>query len=91
MDDESQPCSLGGEDSEMVLGLVWRHGTDTLGLRVKTSTVVYTRVGLLSKVASLFEPLGTAAPVTVKAKICLRQLGVKSLQWDEIVSSENRA
>ena len=36
-------------------------------------------VGLLSKVASIYDPLGQAAPALVKAKIELRELGTKGL------------
>ncbi|KAI9551306.1 hypothetical protein GHT06_002506 [Daphnia sinensis] len=50
----------------------------------------YTRVGLLAQVAGLFDPLGTAAPMTVKAKIKLRELGVKGLQWDDPVIGEDK-
>ena len=52
--------------------------------------VTYTRVGLLSKVAGLFDPLGTAAPMTVKAKIRLRVLGIKGLKWDDAVDGDDR-
>jgi hypothetical protein len=42
-------------------------------------------------VASIFDPLGTAAPLIVKAKIRLRSLGMKGVNWlgavDEIDES----
>jgi hypothetical protein len=63
-------CSL-GEDPGLILGIVWDPVTDMLGFRVKVASVIYTRVGLQSQVAGLFDPLGTAAPMTVKAKIKL--------------------
>lgn len=34
-----------------------------IGFRVEKSAVTYTRVGLLSQVASVFDPLGKAAPL----------------------------
>ncbi|XP_045027086.1 uncharacterized protein LOC123470616 [Daphnia magna] len=49
-----------------------------------------TRAGLLSKVAGLFDPLGAAAPMTVKAKIRLRHLGVKGLRWEDAVTGLDR-
>ncbi|XP_032790469.2 uncharacterized protein LOC116927542 [Daphnia magna] len=51
---------LGADDPEMVLGIIWRPSSDRLSFRVKITDIIYTRVGLLSKVAGLFDPLGTA-------------------------------
>ena len=57
----------------MVLGITWNPKTDCLGFRiVDAGDVKFTRVGLLSKTASLVDPMGTAAPLVVKAKIQLR-------------------
>ena len=81
--------NLGADDAKMVLGITWRPATDMLGFRVKLENITYTRVGLLSKVAGLFDPQGTAAPITVKAKIRLRQLGVKGLKWDDPVTGSD--
>jgi hypothetical protein len=78
------------DDPELILGIVWNPSTDHLGFRVKVSSVNYTRVGLLAQVAGLFDPLGTAAPMTVKAKIKLRELVVKGLQWDDPVVGEEK-
>ena len=52
--------------------------------------IAYTRVGIASKVESLFDPQGMAAPLIVKAKIKLRELGTKGLQWNDLVSNEDR-
>ena len=52
--------------------------------------MTFTRVGLLSKVASLFDPLGIAAPLTVKAKIKLRELCDRGLKWKDEVSEEDK-
>lgn len=52
--------------------------------------VVYTRVGLVSKVASLFDRQGMVAPLVVKAKIKLRELGTRGLQWNDPVNEEDR-
>ncbi|KAI9565123.1 hypothetical protein GHT06_008892 [Daphnia sinensis] len=81
---------IGADDPEMVLGIIWNPYSDMLGFRVKIANITYTILGLLSKVAGLFDPLGTAAPMTVKAKIKLRELGVKGLSWKDSVSGEDR-
>ena len=70
---------LTSEDTEKVLGVHLRPTQDTLGFKVGDPDVTFTNVGLLSQVASLFDPLGAAAPLSVKAKIRLRLLGLKGL------------
>jgi hypothetical protein len=46
-------------------------------------------VCLARKVAGVFDPLGTASPLIVKAKIRLRALGIKGLGWyDEITGDD---
>jgi hypothetical protein len=81
---------LGAEDPEMVLVIVWRPSSDLLSFRVKITDIIYTRLGLLSKVAGLFDPLGASAPMTVKAKIKLRELGVKGLRWNDAVATDDK-
>ncbi|KAI9562447.1 hypothetical protein GHT06_009880 [Daphnia sinensis] len=68
---------IGADDPEMVLGIIWRPYSGMLGFRVKIADITYTRVGLLSNVAGLFDPLGTAAPM-------------KGLHWKDPVAGENR-
>lgn len=82
--------ALAGDDAEKVLGVVWRPQSDTIGFRVEEPAVTYTRVGLLSQVASIFDPLGLAAPLTVKAKIRLRLLGTKGLEWSDAVTNDDK-
>ncbi len=52
--------------------------------------IEYTRVRITSKVASVFDPLGTAAPIIVKAKITLRALGLKRSSWTEVVDEADQ-
>lgn len=65
---ETTAIQLGADDQEMVFGIVWRPSSDSLGFQVKLDDAIYTRGGLLAKVADLFDPLGTAAPLTVKSQ-----------------------
>ena len=79
-------------DSTKVLGAVWSTSTDTLGFRINNPTEEqYTRLSLTSKVAGDFDPLGLAAPVIIKAKVRLRELGVKGLKWADLVEGPDRA
>lgn len=68
-------------DQKKVLGAVWNIREDTLRFRVDhLAEEENTRVSLTSKVAGVFDPLGLAAPLIVKAKVRLRELGVKGLK-----------
>ncbi|XP_057376189.1 uncharacterized protein LOC130697275 [Daphnia carinata] len=83
--------SLTSNEGEKVLGVFWNTTSDTLGFPVKgLEDIQYTRVGLISKVASVFDPLGTASPLIVKAKIRLRELGIKGLDWTDSVDEEDK-
>ncbi|XP_032780196.2 uncharacterized protein LOC116918582 [Daphnia magna] len=83
--------SLNGAEAEKMLGVCWKAQSDILTFQMDHITeVVYTRVGIASKVASLFEPQGMATPMVVKAKIKLRELGVQGLQWTDPVVGESR-
>ena len=74
------PCNLASDDVEKLLGAFYEPATDEMTYRVAgAEDVEWTRVGLLSKVASIYDPLGRAAPALVKAKIKLRELARKAL------------
>lgn len=69
MQQESRP--IGPEAVEMVLGMSWNPSTDVLGFRPAVldalSDTIFTRIGLLTCVARVYDPLGLAATITVKA------------------------
>ena len=70
------------KSTEKVLGVIWESSSDSLGFRVtKSSVTALTPVCLASKVAGVFDSLGTASPLIVKATIRLRALGVQVLGW----------
>lgn len=82
---------LGGEDSpDVLLGVTWRTATDTIGFRVSSADdVQYTRVSVLSKLASQYDPLGTAGPIIVKVKIKARTHCTKGLGWTDPLDDED--
>lgn len=83
--------ALGDNETEKVLGIRWTPSRDTLRFTVSgVDEVEYTRVGLTSNVASLFDPQGSAAPLTVKAKIRLRTLCIKVLQCNDPVDGDEK-
>lgn len=45
---------------------------------------------LISRVASVFDPLGAASALIVKAKIRLRELGTKGVNWTDTIEGDDR-
>ena len=85
-------CSLASDEVEKLLGIFYEPSTDDLTFRVTgADKVEWTRAGLLSKVAAVYDPLGRAAPLIVKAKIKLRELGIKGLNWKDVVTGEDKS
>jgi hypothetical protein len=71
--------NLSSKEFDKVLGLLPEYTKmDALGFRVDNlDNIEYTRVKITIKDASVFDLLGTAAPLIVKANIMLRALGLK--------------
>ncbi|KFD62110.1 hypothetical protein M514_25712 [Trichuris suis] len=74
-----------GEDTfdTKVLGVRWRQQDDVLVFHVDLGEAVFTRRGLLSKMAKIYDPLGLLSPAVTRAKIMHRQLGLCGLNWDD--------
>ena len=73
-----------GEPARKILGVKWNIQDDKLTFSVATiQEVTYSRRGLLSKLAGVFDPLGLASPFTIKAKILTQQLCLLGLDWDD--------
>lgn len=52
--------------------------------------VVYTRADFLSQVPSVFDPLGSVAPITAKGRIRQRELGIRGLGWAYTVDDKGK-
>ncbi|KAJ8033781.1 hypothetical protein HOLleu_24140 [Holothuria leucospilota] len=70
-----------------VLGLDWDPVTDHLWVAGEEIPVQaeLTKRKCLSVMNSVFDPLGLLSPVTVRAKILLRDLWGKGLNWNELI------
>ena len=55
-----------------------------------TQGVIYTRRGLLNKIAGMFDPLGSASPATIKGKIGLQRITIAQSSWDEPLGDQER-
>ena len=85
---EGQEVHLTEDKTEKIMGVCWKHFTDTLTFRtITTKDTIYTRRGLLKKIATIFDPLGFAAPLTMRAKIKLKLLNTRGTGWDEKIPS----
>ena len=71
--------------SQKALGLVWDTNADQLRIKVVIPGHPWTRRGLLSVLASVYDPLGVVGPFMLLAKLLLQRLG-----WDSIIPNEER-
>ncbi|XP_063955602.1 uncharacterized protein LOC135154201 [Lytechinus pictus] len=71
---------------ERALGIVWNVATDAFCLRISLKEKPMTRRGILSIVASLYDPLGFVAPVVLDGKRILQEMCRSGLGWDDPVS-----
>ena len=88
----SSLCLTGSPTAEKALGIVWDETKDTLGFRLRRQELTATKRAVLCKVSSVFDPLGIAAPFTIRAKVMMQRLWCLHLEWDddlpELQSSE---
>ena len=75
---------------ERVLGVQWSVGTDCFGFSIVLKDQPLTRRGVLSTVASVYDPLGFLAPVVLRAKRILQEVCQKGIGWDEPLPEELR-
>ncbi|XP_024892035.1 uncharacterized protein LOC112467583 [Temnothorax curvispinosus] len=73
-----------------ILGLQWLPQEDSFAFstRISSHTDHLTKRLVLSEVAQIFDPLGFASPVVIKAKMLLQKLWLHKLQWDEPLPSQ---
>ena len=65
------------------LGVTWCVESDQFQFRVTVNERPYTRKGILSIVASVYDPLGLLAPFLLVAKRILQDLCKSKLAWDD--------
>ena len=67
-----------------ILGLLWNTCTDTMSLAPKSlpSSNIITKRSVLQDSSLIFDPLGWATPVTIRAKILLQEVWQQKRSWD---------
>ena len=73
---------------ERALGLQWRTDSDTFGFDAQLPDRPCTKRGILAAVASLFDPLGLEAPMTLRPKLLLQALFRDRVGWDDPVQPQ---
>ncbi|XP_071653126.1 uncharacterized protein [Temnothorax longispinosus] len=80
------------EMTTSVLGLLWNKVDDTLGLAPSLleprTTSQVTKRTILSAAQRVFDPIGVASPVFLKAKLLLQRLWKIQLSWDTEVPED---
>ena len=66
-----------------VLGIGWNTEEDVLCVKTTPSAAPKTKKELLSKVSSIFDPLGFHSPLTAKGKMLMQKLWKEKCDWNE--------
>ena len=73
---------------ERTLGVEWNLELDSFQFRINFKEAPVTRRNILSSVASIYDPLGFLAPVTLVGKRIVQQLCVQGYSWDDPVPED---
>ncbi|RLF66451.1 MAG: hypothetical protein DRN30_02085 [Thermoplasmata archaeon] len=85
------PVNLQGDTlPSRVLGIQWNVESDLLQFRLKLDLKPMTRRGILSTVASVYDPLGCLSPFILLGKQILQDMCRENKGWDEPLSAELR-
>ncbi|XP_069365348.1 uncharacterized protein [Maniola hyperantus] len=84
------------EKTERVLGVIWKLNTDELTFNLNLARVAPTLISgktptkreALRVVMSLFDPLGLASPVTIRAKQLLQEVWRRGTSWDDEIDED---
>ena len=87
--------SLDALPIQRALGVLWDISADAFTFKVSLEKRPFTRRGVLSVLNSLYDPLGLAAPVTVRGKLLLRSMmanlsNLHPESWDKPLPEEQR-
>ncbi len=75
---------LGGVEQPegKLLGLPWNRKQDTLSVTLTKEYDTATKIGVLSKMAKIYDPLGLISPTTLVGKLIYRDVCDAKLPWD---------
>ena len=84
--------NLDGEEGIKTLRVNWNPQTDKFSFSVKEIKIeTLTKRTVLSRISRLFDPLGLASVVTIKARVALQEIWkAKKYDWDDPLPEEIR-
>jgi Pao retrotransposon peptidase len=72
-----------------ILGILYNRSEDNFAIEIKSpKEIVYSKRGLASYAASIYDPLGFLLPYVMKFRILLKKLWKLKLDWDDALSPE---
>ena len=86
----TQIVNLDGEEENKTLGVAWNPKRDIIGFAAREIKIEsFTKRSVLSNVSKLYDPLGLASAVTIKARIALQNIWkAKQFDWDDPLPDE---
>ncbi len=73
---------------EHALGICWQINSDCFSFNINLKDKPDTRRGILSVIASLYDPLGFVAPFVLSGKCILQELCRRSIGWDDLLPED---
>ena len=75
------------------LGIIWEARKDVFTFQVEPPDVnkAPTKRNVLSAIGSLFDPLQSLEPLTVRAKIIMQEVWMANVGWDELLPDDLNA
>jgi hypothetical protein len=83
---EEQPISAFPLEQQ-VLGIIWNLKDDHLRLRLPPLPENLSKRSLLSFLATIYDPMGLAAPVVLVVKLLFQRLCVEKVPWDDSLTA----
>ena len=82
--------NLDGEEESKTLGVTWNPKEDVIGFASREVKVKsFTKRSVLSNICKLYDPLGLASAVTIKARIALQNISkTKQFDWNDPLPDE---
>ena len=76
------------EITERALGLLWNVKNDKLTFQHSPKNLPNTKRGILSLVASIFDPLGIVTPAVLEVKLIIQSLWKLKVKWDDHIPKD---
>ena len=74
--------------AERALGVIWDITNDTFGYNIQIKEKPLTKRGVLATLSSVYDPLGLATAVILKARLIVQELFKMRVGWDERLPKE---